>query len=129
MDRDPAGAEVDLDRQRGQPRQVVLAERLVLDEPLRRHRAHRVLVVGVGAPLRLVAGPAHVLLVVVAHHALGAELAHPAHHADRIRPAIDEIAEEHQAVAGADRPEQLVELLEATVDVADHDRGHGVILS
>ena len=59
----------------------------------------------------------------VAEHALGAERADPAEDPDRVGAAVEEVAEEHEPVSGpgGDRGEQVLELGEAPVHVADDD--------
>ena len=67
--------------------------------------------------------------VVIAEHGDGgvAERVHLAQHGERIRAAIDEIADEPQPIARrreADQRQQLAELGMATLDVADRIKRH-----
>jgi hypothetical protein len=120
----PAAVERDRRRQGREPAQVVVGEARVL-RLAPRPEPHRDAIARVLALAGAVRRPAEVLLLVVPAHDVRAELARAADDADAVRAAVEEVAEEDEAVApgpvvrGA---EERVELLEAAVDVTDDDR-------
>ena len=80
--------------------------------------------------LRVSRGHGQQMQIVIAENGdgRGAERLHVAQHGERIRAAVDEIADEPQAVARlgkADELEQLAELRVAALDVADRVVAHG----
>jgi hypothetical protein len=61
-----------------------------------------------------------------------AEATHVAQHLERLGPTVHEVADEPEAVARsreADLVNQLLELVEAPLDVADRVRGHDALPS
>jgi hypothetical protein len=101
-----------------------MGEARVLGGAPAREGLHGDAVRAVVPPARLVGGEAQVPLLVVAEHALRPELAGPAEHADRVGAAVEQIAEEDEAIATwrvVRRAEQRVELRETAVHVPDHE--------
>ena len=67
--------------------------------------------------------------VVIAEHRDGprAEIAHEAQHLERFRAAVHQVADEPQAIAAFENSfaQQLLQLVEAPLHVADRVRRHG----
>src|SRR5262249_48080210 len=120
-------------RHRPDPRDVVFVERRILRGARGVERLHRIAIGRIRPTPFLVRAPSQMLLLVIPHDAIRAELAHAANDADGVRAAIQEVAEEYEPCMTR-RPfepaEQLVELVEASVDVTD-DEGmrHGGALA
>ena len=86
------------------------------------------------APLGVAAGERQQVQVVIAEHDGGriAEAGNPAQHVERGGPAVDEVADEPEPVAGrveAEEREQVVEFGGAALYVADGVDGHPLLSS